>query len=173
MWFLSREKATQRFFKHLFYHIDFPETRLKPIGGGVSKLEHVKPVVVRDCEETSENAIILDADNDVLGTRIALSNEINRLSLPIQNFFSCRTTAILAALKRYWKECLFLNIKKYMIALIPTRIAWRMLNPTILYLISRQEFMPIAKLLASRQTPTNAIMEIRDIGILIRQFCNP
>lgn len=71
------------FFKHLFCHIDFPETRLKPLGGGVSKLEHVKPLVVRDCEETSGNAIILDADRNALETRIALSDEIDRLSLPV------------------------------------------------------------------------------------------
>lgn len=90
-----------------------------------------------------------------------------------EKFFFCRTTAILAALKHYWKEWPFLNMTEYMIALIPTRVVWRALNRTILYLIARQDFMPIAKLLASKQTPTNAIMEIKDIGILIRQFCNP
>ena len=75
------------FLKQLFCYIDFPETRLKPLGGGISKLERAKPVIVRNCEETGRNAIIFDADSDASEKRRALLNEISRLSLPIRHFF--------------------------------------------------------------------------------------
>ena len=97
------------FLKQLFCYIDFPETRLKPLGGGISKLEHAKPVIVRNCEETGRNAIIFDADSDASEKRRALLNEISRF-LPTRRtsdlcrfaiFSFFRTTAILAALKRF------------------------------------------------------------------------
>lgn len=82
---IVEEESDAAFLKRLFCYIDFPEPKLKPLGSGVSILEHAKPAIAGECEKTDRNAIIFDADNDASEKRKILLD--SRLSLLIHNFF--------------------------------------------------------------------------------------
>ena len=87
-WALFVEGASDKVFvRWLLRRMNVNDVRVADIGGGLSKLEHVANEIRKSYNEGERVALLLDADSDVQRQRDELTNEIERLSLPIECTF--------------------------------------------------------------------------------------
>ena len=71
----------------LIKHLGISGVKIRRIGGGVSKLAKVKQQILRSHDEGCRIAIVVDADSDFNARQTELLEEMERLELPVFDFF--------------------------------------------------------------------------------------
>ena len=75
------------FLDSLLDHLDVANVSTVEIGGGVSKLQKIKPNLSRALDSGNRIAVILDADSDFSNRRDEFLKCKNQFGLPIDRFF--------------------------------------------------------------------------------------
>ena len=87
-WALFVEGPSDKaFVSWLLRRMNLPNVRVAEMGGGVSRLQHVANEILKSHNDGRRIALLLDADSNVQHRRDELTNEIDRLNLPIERTF--------------------------------------------------------------------------------------